>query len=141
MPRRLAVGLVALSLSLLGAAGPAHAAAPRVEYHDGGYCAADHDGCGDYYDDGGPGYYCADHEGCGDGNRGDKQTCFMACYITIPPGEGGGPGATDPQSLFPPSPEAIRDFVLATFKAGIAMGRLFADTTITFVTDLFVGIA
>lgn len=131
MRSRLVAGLVAVC-SLLVAAGPAYA---DHEYDGGGYCAADHDGCGDYRE----GDY---YEGGRDGDGG-KQTCFMACYITIPPGEGGGPSepSAGPASLVPPSPEAIRDFVLATFKAGIAMGRLFADTVITFVTDLFVGIA
>lgn len=46
-----------------------------------------------------------------------------------------------PASLFPPSPDAIRQFILATIKSGIEMGRLFADTTITFVSNLLVGIA
>lgn len=44
-------------------------------------------------------------------------------------------------SLFPPSPDAVRAFVVNTVKAGINMGRLFADTVITFVQDIFVGIA
>lgn len=46
-----------------------------------------------------------------------------------------------PYSLFPPTPEGVRDFVLATIQAGIEMGRLFADTVITFVSNLLVGIA
>lgn len=53
----------------------------------------------------------------------------------------GGPMAMTPQSLFPPSPDAVRAFVVNTVKAGINMGRLFADTVITFVQDIFVGIA
>lgn len=45
------------------------------------------------------------------------------------------------ESLFPPSPDAIRQFVISTIQAGIELGRLFADTTITFVSNLLVGIA
>lgn len=99
----------------------------RIELvsHDyGGYECADHDGCGGYYEE--------------DERDGGKQTCFMACYITIPPGDGGG---ERPQSLFPPSPEGIRDFVLSTIKGGIELGRLFAEGTIKFVESLLVGIA
>jgi hypothetical protein len=46
-----------------------------------------------------------------------------------------------PSSLIPPTPEGIRDFVLSVMQGGIEMGRLFADTTITFVSNLLVGIA
>lgn len=46
-----------------------------------------------------------------------------------------------PWSLFPPTPDGIRQFVVATVQAGIDMGRLFADTVITFVSNLLVGIA
>jgi len=46
-----------------------------------------------------------------------------------------------PASLFPPSFEGVKSFVLATIKSGIEMGRLFADTTITFVENLLFGIA
>lgn len=52
-----------------------------------------------------------------------------------PPSEG------RPQQLFPPSADGIRNFVTSTVQAGIEMGRLFADTTITFVSNLLVGIA
>lgn len=45
------------------------------------------------------------------------------------------------QSLFPPSFEGVKSFVLATIKSGIEMGRLFAETTITFVENLLFGIA
>jgi len=45
------------------------------------------------------------------------------------------------QSLFPPTPEGIKNFVVQTVKGGIEMGRLFADTTITFISNLMVGIA
>lgn len=49
--------------------------------------------------------------------------------------------AARPVSLFPPSPDAIRAFVVQTIKAGIDMGRLFAETTISFVENLLIGIA
>lgn len=53
-----------------------------------------------------------------------------------PPDE---PQAT--RSLFPPTPDGIKMFVLSTIQAGIELGRLFADTTITFVENLLFGIA
>jgi hypothetical protein len=45
------------------------------------------------------------------------------------------------QSLFPPSFEGVKAFVLSTIKSSIELGRLFADTTITFVENLLFGIA
>jgi hypothetical protein len=45
------------------------------------------------------------------------------------------------QSLFPPSFEGVKTFVLSTIKSGLEMGRLFAETTITFVENLLFGIA
>jgi hypothetical protein len=44
-------------------------------------------------------------------------------------------------SLFPPSPEAIRAFVVATVEGGIELGRLFAEATVRFVEALLLGIA
>lgn len=60
-----------------------------------------------------------------------------------PPGGGTEPpaGAFTPESLFPPTPQGIRDFVLNTVKAGIELGRVFSDVTITFVENLLVGLA
>lgn len=49
--------------------------------------------------------------------------------------------SSNTQSLFPPSPEGIKNFVLSTIKSSIELGRLFADTTITFVENLMFGIA
>lgn len=46
-----------------------------------------------------------------------------------------------PTSLFPPSPGAVRDFVVNTIKAGIELGQLFANTTISFVENIVIGIA
>lgn len=72
----------------------------------------------------------SDYDGDGDGNR-----CRNFCFYGVPlPGQ-------QQQSLFPPTPAGVRDFVLAVTKSGIEMGRLFADTTITFVSDLLIGIA
>lgn len=45
------------------------------------------------------------------------------------------------ESLFPPSPEGIKNFVVSTAKSSIELGRLFAETTITFVENLMIGIA
>lgn len=119
--------------------GPAGIPAPAG--HD--YCAQGHDGCGPGYE---PGYGCAGHDGCGDDRDGGKQTCFMACYIEVPglPGGDGQPqlaAGSSPRQLFPPTPEGIRDFVLATIRGGLDMGRLFAETTIRFVENLLIGIA
>lgn len=44
-------------------------------------------------------------------------------------------------SLFPPTPEGIRAFVMSTIEGGIGLGRLFAEATIRFVESLLVGIA
>lgn len=46
-----------------------------------------------------------------------------------------------PMSLFPPTPDGIRQFVVSTIKSGVEMGRLFAETTIAFVENLLIGIA
>lgn len=47
-----------------------------------------------------------------------------------------------PTSLFPiPTPDGVRQFVLATIEAGIGLGRLFANATIDFVSSIMVGIA
>lgn len=50
------------------------------------------------------------------------------------------PGAS-PLSLFPPSPGAVKDFVVATITAGLELGQLFADATIKFVSSLLIGMA
>lgn len=95
--------------------------APRIELISHEYCAADHD-CGGYEDD-----------------EGGKRTCFMFCDNNFPlplPG-----GDEQPQSLFPPTPEGLRDFVLGTIQGGIELGRLFAEGTIKFVEALLVGLA
>lgn len=47
-----------------------------------------------------------------------------------------------PASLFPvPTPDGVRQFVLATIEGGIGLGKLFANATIDFVSSLMVGIA
>lgn len=66
---------------------------------------------------------------CGDGNKKDEVQ---------------SPEETQSMrlaSLFPPTPEGIRDFVTGIIKSGLAMGQLFADVTIKFVGDLMVGLA
>lgn len=98
------------------------------------------DPCRDYGDcDGGSdGNSGGDYEGgrSGDNDQRGDHNCRNFCFYGVPlPGQG------QPESLFPPTPTGIRDFVLAVTKAGIEMGRLFADTTITFVSNLLVGIA
>lgn len=46
-----------------------------------------------------------------------------------------------PLSLFPPSFEAVKNFVLAMIEGGIGLGRLFAEATIRFVESVLFGIA
>jgi hypothetical protein len=108
----------------------------RVQLVSHDYECQSHD-CGDDWgggSDGNTGYGGGGGQGGDTDQRGDHN-CRNFCFYGIPaPGE-------QPQSLFPPTPEGIRDFVLATMQAGIEMGRLFADTTITFVSNLLVGIA
>lgn len=93
---------------------------------------------GDDWGGGSDGNSGGEYEGGRSGDQGDGDgQCRNFCNITVPtPG-----GGEQPQSLFPPTPDAVRQFVLATVKAGIELGRLFADTTITFVSNLLVGIA
>lgn len=100
---------------------------PCEEYGD---CEGDYQGgpSGGRYEGGRGG---SDYDGDGDGNR-----CRNFCFYGVPL-----PGQDQPRSLFPPTPEGVRDFVLAVTKSGIEMGRLFADTTITFVSDLLIGLA
>lgn len=69
-----------------------------------------------------------DYDGDGDGNR-----CRNFCFYGIPEPERA--------SLFPPTPEGVRAFVVSTIESGIALGRLFADATIEFVSSLLLGIA
>lgn len=94
--------------------------------------------CGDDWGGGSDGNSGGDYEGGRSGDQGDGDgQCRNFCNITVPtPGDG-----QRPESLVPPTPEGVRDFVLAVTKAGIEMGRLFADTTITFVSDLLIGLA
>jgi hypothetical protein len=47
-----------------------------------------------------------------------------------------------PRSLFPvPTPDGIRQFVMAAIEGGIGLGKLFANATIDFVSSLMIGIA
>lgn len=97
-----------------------------------------YDDCGDDWGGGSDGNSGGDYEGgrSGDQGNGDGQ-CRNFCNITVPmPGDG-----QRPEALIPPTPAGVRDFVLAVTKSGIEMGRLFADTTITFVSDLLIGLA
>lgn len=68
----------------------------------------------------------------GDGGQHPKAACLAPVPFHCDPA---------PASLFPPSPDGIRAFVVSTIRAGVEMGRLFADTTISFVANLLVGIA
>lgn len=48
----------------------------------------------------------------------------------------------NPYGLFPfPTPDGIRQLVLAAFEGGLALGKLFAEATINFVSSILVGIA
>jgi len=47
-----------------------------------------------------------------------------------------------PSGLFPiPTPEGIRQLVMAAFEGGLALGRLFANAVIDFVSSIGLGIA
>lgn len=47
-----------------------------------------------------------------------------------------------PHGLFPiPTPDGIRQLVMAAFEGGLAMGKLFATTVIDFVASIGYGIA
>ena len=112
--------------------------------HDyGGYECMDHEYCGGGWGDGGDGGYSEGNQGYGGGGgrSGDMEqdgdnNCRNFCFYGVPM-----PGEQRQQSLFPPTPEGVRDFVLNTMKGGIELGRLFAEATITFVENLFIGLA
>ena len=139
----------ALGLRLIAATGPA--------YHDGGDCDPEWDDCGDYdqrYDQ----WNNEDRNRNRNRNRGafspgpfDRSPVEMhdVC-ISLDCSSGrddrrrrdeSPPEEARTQSLFPPSFEGVKAFVLSTIKSGIEMGRLFAETTITFVENLLFGIA
>jgi hypothetical protein len=106
-------------------------------------------GCDEYgcYEDGPP----------DDDRRGGKQTCFMACYITVPgvPGMGGDrpppeeraalgcavpvPFHCDPRpaSLFPPTPAKIIQGIQVMGDAGIKLGSTIAQLVIDYVVTVF----
>jgi hypothetical protein len=109
----------------------------RVQLVSHDYECQSHDGCDDWGgsgSDGNTGYGGEGGQGGDTDQRGDHN-CRNFCFYGVPL-----PGA-EPQSLFPPTPDGIRKFVLAAMQGGIEMGRLFADTTITFVSNLLIGIA
>jgi hypothetical protein len=64
-----------------------------------------------------------------------QQPKNIACLVPVPYHCDG------PRSLFPPSIDGVKNFVTATIKSGIDLGRTFADTTITFVENLMMGLA
>lgn len=120
----------------------------RVELVSHDYCAADHEGCGgDDWGGGSDGNSGGRYEGGRGGSDydgdGDGPRCRNFCFYGIPPPDGAPPGEGGGQlaSLFPPTPDAVREFVLASIKGGIEMGRLFAETVIKFVENLLIGIA
>lgn len=109
----------------------------RVELVSHDYECRSHD-CGDNDggSDGNTGYDGEGGQGGDTDQRGDHN-CRNFCFYGVPiPG-----GGEQPQSLFPPTPDGVRQFVLSTIQGGIELGRLFSDATITFVSNLLVGIA
>jgi hypothetical protein len=113
----------------------------RLEFVSHDYECQSHEcggGDGDNWGGGSDGNSGGDYEGgrSGDNDQRGDHNCRNFCFYGVPL-----PGQQQPQSLFPPTPAGIRDFVLAVMKSGIEMGRLFADTTITFVSNLLVGLA
>jgi hypothetical protein len=159
------IGLVllgALAASCVALVNDEDSSGPAVVLVSHDYCAADHDGCGDDWGGGSDGNTGYDGEGgrSGDTDQRGDHNCRNFCFYGVPmPGDGGGgsepatlgarppldgtglPGGGGPRSLFPPTPEGIRAFVLATMEAGLGLGRLFADATIDFVSTILVGIA
>jgi hypothetical protein len=169
-PSRLVAGLALTVALLAGGAGPAHAShRDRCRYEDcgdryGDGYSQDYDGQWSNEDRNrnrnrnrgafSPGPFdrspvdvhdnCVslDCSGSGDGQK--KQPAPTApqpkqsvgCLVPVP-----WHCDQRPAQLFPPTPSGLRDFVVNTVKAGIEMGRLFADTTITFVSNLLVGMA
>lgn len=69
---------------------------------------------------------------------GGKQTCFMACYITVPglPGQRPPPDE-QPESLFPPSPDKIIGGIQIMGDAGIKLGSTIAQLVIDYVVTVF----
>lgn len=99
-------------------------------------CDPDWDECGR----GDQNYSGGEYEGGqgGDTDQRGDHNCRNFCFYGVPLPDQGG---QQPESLFPPTPEGLRDFVLATIKGGLDMGRAFADTTIAFVENLLIGLA
>lgn len=107
--------------------------------HDRGGCYDEYD-CDDY------GRRGCDERGCyeegppDDRDRGGKQTCFMACYITVPgvPGMGGDqPPPRERASLFPPTPDKIIGGIQVMGDAGIKLGSTIAQLVIDYVVTVF----
>lgn len=47
-----------------------------------------------------------------------------------------------PDSFFPlPTPESVRDFVVAMMTGGLNMGRAITDAVYVFIESLFIGLA
>lgn len=48
----------------------------------------------------------------------------------------------NPTSLFPvPTPESVKDFVVAMMTGGVGLGRTIAEAVFVFIESLFVGLA
>ena len=81
-----------------------------------------------------------DYDECDDRDRGGKQTCFMACYITVPgvPGMGGDrpPPEERTTSLVPPTPDKIIGGIQAMGDAGIKLGSTMAQLVIDYVVTV-----
>ena len=80
-----------------------------------------------------------DYDDCED-RDGGKQTCFMACYITVP----GLPGQDQPSpderervSLVPPTPDKIIGGIQVMGDAGIKLGSTIAQLVIDYVVTVF----
>ena len=95
-----------------------------------------------------------DYDDCDD-RDGGKQTCFMACYITVPglPGQQEPPPderaqnvaclvpapwhCDRPASLFPPTPDKIIGGIQIMGDAGIKLGSTIAQLVIDYVVTVF----
>jgi hypothetical protein len=149
-PILVAVAALALpSGSAAAATGPTpqivrpSSSAPSPARHHRDRCR--YDDCDDWGGDsgGGDGGGGGGHTGYGGGGgrNGDQDgrgNCHSFCNWTIPgplPMPGGG--GEKPQSLFPPNPAKLGQYIAQFAKLGLDFGQSIATQTIKFVEDLF----
>lgn len=132
--KRLVVALVAVAVMGIPAAPAVAATTQRHDERSRCY----EDDCGDDWGGGSNGNSGGDYEGgrSGDNDQRGDHNCRNFCFYGIP-APGGGGKDQQPQSLFPPNPAKIGEYIAQFAKLGLTFGQTLADTTIKFVTDLF----